>query len=482
MGHPFSIPIEQIVDFLGLERNPRSVEGASSFNVKCPLCPGGDKGYHMNINTEKDAYFCFACMKRGESSGALDLYARVRQGETVNSSNAKELYKKLLRDMNVGETGKKPEKHLYSEPAASRIPPAKDSSLNECYAALINLPCLKLNKRHRENLHGRGFSDADIQRNGYASVPDSRIYNCPELKKWKEVYEKENLEAYRKGTLSYYKQKDIQLGLMIAEGITEQGISCANVPGFYKFGEYWCLKCDAGMLIPTRNPKGEIVGMQTRRDVKTKKGLRYMTLSSKGLPEGVTERIARTHYPLGNAGLSAKPQILLTEGPLKADAALAILKNLGADNVMFAAVQGVSNTGELPKLARALKKKGVTQIINAFDMDKLVNVHVMEAAGDAAEIFASEGIGTSMLLWGSGYVREKAEQMYAILGRNDISMQKSDSPAADIARMSRILKKRQIDYDFLERDGEIIRENWSPSEKGIDDYLLKLAGRTESPL
>lgn len=89
---------------------------------------------------------------------------------------------------------------------------------------------------------------------------------------------------------------------------------------------------------------------------KDRKFLRYMTVSSKGLPDGVTEGISRAHFPLANPPLSKDVHVCVTEGPLKADAASELL---GPDaKVFFIALHGTMNTKELPDFFKLCKKKG----------------------------------------------------------------------------------------------------------------------------
>lgn len=42
--------------------------------ISCPFCPGGDKGKHLYINTEKNSYRCFRC---GDKGGVLRFIARL---------------------------------------------------------------------------------------------------------------------------------------------------------------------------------------------------------------------------------------------------------------------------------------------------------------------------------------------------------------------------------------------------------------------
>lgn len=53
-----------------------------------------------------------------------------------------------------------------------------------------------------------------------------------------------------------------------------------------------------------------------------------MTISAKGLPDGVTTDISQAHFPLGNDSLNdPETAVCITEGPLKADAAVELKGN-----------------------------------------------------------------------------------------------------------------------------------------------------------
>ena len=90
-------------------------------------------------------------------------------------------------------------------------------------------------------------------------------------------------------------------GIAVAEQLQKADIDMEGVPGFFRFQvtengnkkDIWSFRLETGMLIPTRNRNGEIVCLQARKD---RGRLRYMTLSSKGLPGGVSSGISRTHF------------------------------------------------------------------------------------------------------------------------------------------------------------------------------------------
>ena len=95
-----------------------------------------------------------------------------------------------------------------------------------------------------------------------------------------------------------------------------------------------------------------------------------MTISAKGLPDGVTTDIRRAHFPLGNDTLDdPETAVCITEGPLKADAAVELKGNR---KMFFIALHGTSNTKTLPAIFAWLKGKGVETVFNVFDMDRNV--------------------------------------------------------------------------------------------------------------
>ena len=107
MSYGFSISIDQVVDLLGLERDPRHGHGRASYNVKCPFCD--DKKYHMNINPGKNAYNCVHCQGDKTGGGALDLYGRaalgveLRPGKTKAGGNGDFIFAKLCEALSISK-------------------------------------------------------------------------------------------------------------------------------------------------------------------------------------------------------------------------------------------------------------------------------------------------------------------------------------------------------------------------------------------
>ena len=474
MASNFSIPIEQIVDLLGLERSPRNRPGSRSFKVHCPFC--NHKGYTMDVDTTLDVYHCFHCPEDiQKNTGALDLYSRVRFGHGLRREESKEVFKQLCGELGVKSSV--PQKSSFTVLRDSNIYPADDKALNKAYSALLALEYLKLSNQHLENLAARGLPRYEACQKGFASLPPSAILiaNHPEGKKVEDWYTRNGINQFKKRlpAMSTVSKNDIVAGLLIAGDLVNQGIDLRGVPGFYHLTpQTWAYRYDCGMLIPTVSYEGNIVGIQTRRDTVLKSGVRYMTLSSKGLPDGVTSGISRTHVCRSQRTISENTSVYLTEGPLKAEVILWLLCQEGLnDDVAVIAVQGVNNINELPMIAGKLKKDGVRRIQSAFDMDKCCNPAVATASRKIKQIFNAEQIAVDVLCWDQEYALQKREDLSHLAGLNKISFQWSDNPFFDIARLSQQLSKAKIEYNTLYENGMRIKEHWRKETKGLDDYL-----------
>ena len=129
-GRTFAVPIENIVDLLGLERSPKNRPGARSIKVHCPFC--NHRGYTMDVDTSLDVYHCFHCPEEMQKkTGALDLYSRVRLGQPLDSRNSKEAFRKLLADLDHnGQNAVKTDICAYRD---DNIYPANDENLKPDY-------------------------------------------------------------------------------------------------------------------------------------------------------------------------------------------------------------------------------------------------------------------------------------------------------------------------------------------------------------
>lgn len=218
----------------------------------------------------------------------------------------------------------------------------------------------------------------------------------------------------------------------------KRGCELQGVPGFYKVQNTWILNLPEGMLIPTRNSGGQVVGIQVRRDGDTNP--RYLTVSANRLPCGVTTGISRAHFPLGNAPLTKGTTVYLTEGPLKADVALALLED---KNAAFIAIQGVTNTKMLDEVVfPSLKERGITRVINALDMDKLTNPGVIMACSALKQLAQKHGIRMEMLCWDAEYAAEKEQELAALCEQHGLGLPPEQNVFKRIGAMALALHKK----------------------------------------
>lgn len=469
-----TISIEDVVRILNLERDPKSYSGAESFNVRCPLC--GDKKYHMNINTAKNVYRCVRCSGDDRHLTAVDLYSRVRFGTPIgeNSMPYSEVYISLKNELQgvSSDYSPSPARERYVE-----ILPAEDDSLDRAYSALLRLDYLALSDEHRQSLKNRGLNDGTIELNGYASMRDVRewITEHPKYDKARELFKFQELSIEKKKypAISRISNEKLLAGILIANDLVNLGIDPERVPGFFRFAGGWCFKVETGIMIPTRNSRHQIVGLQVRRDSARNGMPRYMTVSSKGLECGPTKNISRVHFPLENKSLREGACLYLTEGPLKADVSAHLNPIVRADRpVAFAAVQGVDNTRELMEYIDYFKSEGIDIVYEAFDMDKLVNYNVMKAEERLRSRFEAHGCTLLPVFWDMEYAETAEKKIFNLFEQNGLEWNADNENLIQrLADNICSLENSGIDYDESVTD-------WRENEKGIDDHLLSMYMRS----
>ena len=203
-------------------------------------------------------------------------------------------------------------------------------------------------------------------------------------------------------------------GSEIAERLAKDGFTLKGVPGFYKTNGIWKM-CDIpGYLIPFVNEKNQITGFQIRTDNPGSRNAKYMSFTSTGKPEG-TQSSLKAHI----IGYNGQSNVYLTEGALKADIASFLSYKLKDKKIAFMAIPGVSNYKSMQKTISNLKEMGVTTIFNCFDMDREGNKNCLK--------------------------NENVERAVKVI-------------QTEVEKQGLIWKPISWDY-----------------EKGIDDYMLKLA-------
>ncbi len=441
--------IAQVADMLGLQRTPQKCSG-QSFYVKCPIC---DKtGYHLNINVAKGTWRCAKC---GESGGTIGLYVRFGLGEAEYTKQAgHKAVMEIQRQLGLKTDFTPKETEKECEDNSTRL---TDSELHAVYSCMLKIPALKLSAEHIANLKDRGMDEDSIKRNGYRTLPERLLLpkgRRSELDKFKNM----NYQALceEQSELARLRKRDVFSGVYIGTYLHNyMKVNLDNVPGFFKVGGLWCFKYTAGMLIPVRNRKGEIVNFQIRTD---KGRVRYITNSSSGFEAGTTGQ-CRVHFPIINPKICEDTVIRLTEGALKADIAASFNTN---PNIAYMAILGVNATTAINDTLTELKESGCKTITNAFDMDKITNPHVAKAAQKIREIVQNNGYNYSCLFWGGVAAKKLVHEQEKVMRDNGISpCSKASNVFYNVLYNTLKMYKNGIDYP-----------EWSDKNtKGIDDYL-----------
>ncbi len=444
--------ITELLDRLGLEYTDRK-------NADCPFC-GAKKKLH--ISEEKNTWRCVKCSSSG---GVLHFYARYKLGIESLPSSISERGKIALdlREFMGDKDADLTPRVTKPKPPVIRVPLADDNYLHEVYTAMAALPFLRLSDEHRAELKRRGLSDEAITQNGYRTIP-AKLPNADLT-----LYVKEGGNQQKEAVFGTwrYSQWMVQIGLQIGAELTQQGFDLKGVPGFYKFGSSWSFFCRPGIMIPTRNIRGQIVIWQVRQNCAPK----YMTLHCGSLPGAVTETVSRCHFPLGNAPISAKTPVIFTEGPLKADVAVFLMKQPCA----FAAVPGINTTNDLYANIAALKSAGVRVMQNAFDMDKLTNPNVRKGVESITQGLNKCGMTVRQLYWGEHYAEYKCMVLTSIAALNNIPLPPASGSVFDqLNAVASALDAAGIPHSTTVVGKKKVHYYWEAETKGIDDYLRSI--------
>ena len=215
-----------------------------------------------------------------------------------------------------------------SSPNTTSREPYALKQRHAAYSEMLSL--LTLSDRHRENLHERGLPDEIIARNGYKSMPET--------------------EAERR-----------LLASLLACDHELHGL-----PGFYTKDGTWTLAGANGFLIPVRNKDGLIQGMKIRLDDDAARKYRWLSSRSSRMENGT-----RSYSWIHITGDTTQKRAYLTEGPLKGDIA-----SYFANNALFVCLGGVNAHKGLRETLLLL---GVTEVMEAMDMDQFTNPQVRQA-------------------------------------------------------------------------------------------------------
>lgn len=287
----------------------------SEVEASCPFCGDHGKGKY-HLSLNTDTDQ-YRCNLCGASGNSVTLYARLHE------IGNKEAFLELTGGSNVYA--------LPHQPVPQTATEREPKLLKERHAVYEEmLGYLTLTEKHRNNLLGRGLSDGRIAQNQYRSMPET-----PEGRRL--------------------------LGQLVGSNHDLLG-----VPGFYTRNEAWTVAGPNGFLIPVRDKGGLIQGLKIRLDDADNPGRKYRWLSSRHRENG-TRSFSYIHV----SGDITRKRVYITEGPLKGDVASSLAKD-----ALFVCTGGVN---AMIGLTDTLIDLGVTEAVEAMDMDQMVNPNVRNA-------------------------------------------------------------------------------------------------------
>ena len=137
-------------------------KNTASLDVDCPFC--GEKKGKLNLNTKKNVFKCNRC---GESGGMLSLYGRIYGLD--NQTAYEEIKGALGRNEQAPSYQVRKREIAPKEPEIPSAMPAPDYVRHKTYSMFFSM--LVLADTHRKNLLKRGFTEQQIEKNGYKSTP-----------------------------------------------------------------------------------------------------------------------------------------------------------------------------------------------------------------------------------------------------------------------------------------------------------------------
>ncbi len=312
----------------------------SEVEASCPFC--GDHGVGKHHLSLNTDTDQYRCNLCGAKGNSVTLYA-----QTKGISN-KQAYQELKRGGNVYPIPQQP------TPQNTERQPLSLEARHAAYSDMLEH--LTLLDRHGENLLDRGLSKERIRRNQYRSMPETE------------------------------RGRRLLAGLLRA-----QGHELLGLPGFRTYYGEWTLSGPNGFLIPVRNKDGLIQGLKIRLDDESAPNRKYRWLSSRDMTGGT-----RSYSWIHVTGDTTKKRAYLTEGPLKGDVASFLAKD-----ALFVCIGGVNALGGLKDTIRDL---GITEVVEAMDMDQMTNPNVRKAVlAIRREVQSIKRLKYSKYTWNPAY-------------------------------------------------------------------------------
>lgn len=305
---------------------------ANEFEIRCPNSNCGGKRFNINLSKQT----C-CCRKCGTGGGILDLYS------FYTGKNRKEAHKEIVSLLNQDDFAQKQSGFAGKEPVKTEAVTeemANADILHETYSHLLQY--LVLAPDHQKKLEDRGFTAAEIKKLGYRSTP--------------------------------------AIGLQaICDKMSLTGCQLKGVPGFFLNKENaWTIKfVNRGILIPVRDLRHRIVGIQVRLDKPYPNGGKYLWFSSNN-KNGGTRGTTWTHYT--GKWTRKSDAAIITEGPIKGD-----ICNL-ITGMPTLAIPGVSSIKHLSFCLDKMKENGLQKVYVALDMD-YKDTKVVDGVEIPSEVF-----------------------------------------------------------------------------------------------
>ena len=402
---PAPFTIADVGDILGIRRLDGGDE--SSFGVECPFC--GDSRGKCNFSVMKsgrikNVYRCFNC---GAQGNMLTLFADLMG--LWGNDRYKEAYQQIKEKQQYGGQETRTRREQLERRAEAQkekcAEPAGCQRRDQVYRALIRM--LHLSEAHRKDLHRRGQTEEEIQRmeeRGYVSTAP-------------------------------------QNSVTIARRLIKQGHDLEGIPGFFvNRGGDWEInfyRKNSGYLCPAWSEEGLLVAFQIRLD-EPYGHRKYIWLTSAKLKKGCS-----SGCPVGVSGNPYAKCIYVTEGVLKAEITYQRSKRTYLGN------PGVGNYKELGQMLRVLKERGLEEVIEANDMEKMMRLDCHEDYGDACRTCDRRGAKECPKKREKrDNIRKGCLNLYRICGELDITC------------------RRQL----WDSDGDGM---WLGKYKGCDDWELK---------
>lgn len=345
MGRIPDLPcdIEQVVDLLGIDVIR---DTGTQLHCRCPFC--ADRKAHMNVKLRDNVFRCNRC---GKGGGILHLYAEYCEVDLHTA------YEELCKIFGPDGYEKARESKRKCRPAETvELPIAPAEVRDNTYSNLLSL--LTLCPTHQATLRERGLTPDEMERLCYRTTPTTRLKR-------------------------------------IVTELLERGCILEGVPGFYcqKDTGQWLLDIrGSGIMLPDRNPHGQIEAIQIRLDrVYNQK---FYNLTSVDQYYGTQSKCC-PHYVGVHEG---DESVCLTEGIMKSDLAYSFA--LGSPYACgFVGLTGIPSYAQYERALEELDAFGVKRINIMVDSDYQVKEEVRKARGRYIEMGAAAGFEMTPITW-----------------------------------------------------------------------------------